>query len=122
MTSLEERLEALEEQAELLVDSVDLDTVWIIWCGIMVFCECCAFDGVELPWRQRRKDPRASRSATLHLLDWLCCCDDLIVVIGDPVMLMFDAMMHSGPVSSPISVSGCLIFERWLQPTVAHHS
>lgn len=58
MTSLEERLDALEEQAALLVDAVDLDTVWIIWCGIMVFCECCCcyclylqVVGVELAWR-----------------------------------------------------------------------
>lgn len=40
MTTLEERLKALEDRAELLVDAVDLDTVWVIWCGILVFCEC----------------------------------------------------------------------------------
>lgn len=66
MTSLEERLEALEEQAGLLVDAVDLDTVWIIWCGIMVFCEFCAFGWVELAWGANTKRPLLP-----CFLDWL---------------------------------------------------
>lgn len=33
------RLEALETQANELANAADLDTAWIIWCGILVFCE-----------------------------------------------------------------------------------
>lgn len=43
MASLEERLDALEQEAASFVSSEDLDAVWIIWCGIMVFCECYDF-------------------------------------------------------------------------------
>lgn len=39
-SSLEERLNVLEAQAEQLAGSDDLDTAWIIWCGVLVFCEC----------------------------------------------------------------------------------
>ena len=36
---LEDRLEALEAQAGEVANAVDLDTMWIIWCGVLVFCE-----------------------------------------------------------------------------------
>lgn len=38
---LEERLAALEAQVGEfdLANAADLDTAWIIWCGILVFCE-----------------------------------------------------------------------------------
>lgn len=36
---LEGRLEALEALAGELANAADLDTAWVIWCGILVFCE-----------------------------------------------------------------------------------
>lgn len=36
---LEERLKTLEAQAGELASAADFDTAWIIWCGILVFCE-----------------------------------------------------------------------------------
>lgn len=69
MTSLEARLEALEEQAALLVDAVDLDTVWIIWCGILVFCEYCCyccFYAVGSVWPPRPK----AKVKTLEIISY----------------------------------------------------
>lgn len=36
---LEERLAALEAQTGDLADADDLDVAWILWSGILVFCE-----------------------------------------------------------------------------------
>jgi len=37
--NLEARLAALEAQTWDLADADDLDTAWVLWCGILVFCE-----------------------------------------------------------------------------------
>eukprot|EP00904_Undaria_pinnatifida_P003060 jgi/Undpi1/12755/HiC_scaffold_6.g02423.m1 len=48
MASLEERLDALEQEAASFVSSEDLDAVWIIWCGIMVFFMQVGFAMLEV--------------------------------------------------------------------------
>lgn len=50
MASLQERVKALEDQAESLADATDLDTAWIVWCGVLVFCEYrCIFSSQIFP-------------------------------------------------------------------------
>lgn len=41
MTSLtlEERIEAMEAEIASLPASEDMDTAWIVCCGVLVFCE-----------------------------------------------------------------------------------
>eukprot|EP00752_Nemacystus_decipiens_P003798 g3494.t1 len=45
---LEDRLVALEAQAGQLANAADLDTAWIIWCGILVFFMQVGFSMLEV--------------------------------------------------------------------------
>lgn len=39
MATLEDRLDAVEAQIDDFAAAADLDTAWVVWCGVLVFCK-----------------------------------------------------------------------------------